>query len=75
MWRNWAAARTELGIYLAENADNSAVSARARFYLAQCNYFTGDIKTALTEFLKLQQIYPDETSIWIQSCLNRLAER
>ncbi|MDR2803466.1 MAG: hypothetical protein LBB22_04150 [Treponema sp.] len=75
MWRNWAAARTELANYLYENADNSAASTRARFYLAQCSYFTGDIRTALTEFLKLQQIYPDETSIWIQSCLNRLAER
>jgi hypothetical protein len=30
---------------------------------------------ALSTFLKLQQTYPDEAELWIQACLNKLAER
>jgi hypothetical protein len=73
MWRNWQTARSELSVYLAETANGEA-AARARFYLGQSNYFIGDIRAALSEFLKLQQFYPDEVSMWIQACLNKIAD-
>ena len=74
MWRDWQAARSDLTDFIVEAA-NSAAESRARFYLAQCWYFIGDIRMALSAFLKLQQVYPDEAELWIQACLNKLAER
>jgi hypothetical protein len=72
-WRDWPAARERLTEFIIDKP-NSAAAERARFYLAQCWYFIGDIRMALSTFLKLQQIYPDETAVWIQASLNKLAE-
>jgi hypothetical protein len=74
MWRDWQAARSDLTEFIVETTNSSAES-RARFYLAQCWYFIGDIRMALSLFLKLQPVYPDETELWVQACLNKLAER
>jgi hypothetical protein len=74
MWRDWQAARADLTDYIVEAANSDAES-RARFYLAQCWYFIGDIRMALSAFLKLQRVYPDESELWVQACLNRLAEK
>jgi hypothetical protein len=74
MWRDWPAARERLTEFIIDTPNGGAAE-RARFYLAQCWYFIGDIRMALSTFLKLQQIYPDETAIWIQASLNKLAER
>jgi hypothetical protein len=74
MWRDWPAARERLTEFIIDTS-NSDAAERARFYLAQCWYFIGDIRMALSTFLKLQQIYPDETAVWIQASLNKLAER
>jgi hypothetical protein len=74
MWRNWPAARESLTEFIIDTS-NSDAAERARFYLAQCWYFIGDIRMALSTFLKLQQIYPEETAIWIKASLNKLAER
>ncbi|MDR0409378.1 MAG: hypothetical protein LBH18_03165 [Spirochaetaceae bacterium] len=73
MWGDWTAARDRLTEFII-NAPNSGAADRARFYLAQCWYFIGDIRMALSTFLKLQQIYPEEAAVWIQSSLNKLAE-
>jgi hypothetical protein len=73
-WRDWQTARSDLAAYLAGNPP-SATASRARFYLAQCDYFLGDIRSALSEFLKLQQVYSDEVSMWIQACLDKIADR
>jgi hypothetical protein len=73
-WRDWLVARSDLAGFLAGNPP-SATAYRARFYLAQCDYFLGDIRSALSEFLKLQQVYPDEVSMWIQACLDKIADR
>ncbi|MDR1363318.1 MAG: hypothetical protein LBJ35_04655 [Spirochaetaceae bacterium] len=73
MWRDWPAARDRLTEFIVDAVNNTAAE-RARFYLAQCWYFIGDMRMALSTFLKLQQIYPDETAIWIQASLNKLAE-
>jgi hypothetical protein len=74
MWRDWQQARSQLTDFIV-SASNSAAVERARFYLAQCWYFIGDIRTALSSFLKLQPIFPDEISIWIQASLNRIGGR
>jgi hypothetical protein len=74
MWRDWQAARVDLTNFIVQTS-NSETESRARFYLAQCWYFIGDIRMALSTFLKLQQTYPDEAELWIQACLNKLAER
>jgi hypothetical protein len=74
MWRDWHTARTRLTEFIMDTS-NGAAAERARFYLAQCWYFIGDIRMALSSFLKLQQVFPDETSLWIQASLNRIAER
>jgi hypothetical protein len=74
MWRDWQAARADLTDFIVEAA-NSVAENRARLYLAQCWYFIGDIRMALSAFLKLQGVYPEETELWIQACLNKLAER
>ncbi|MDR1149725.1 MAG: hypothetical protein LBK66_13960 [Spirochaetaceae bacterium] len=74
MWRDWPAARERLTEFIIDTPNGDAAE-RARFYLAQCWYFIGDIRMALSTFLKLQQIYPDETAKWIQASLNKLAER
>jgi hypothetical protein len=74
MWRDWQAARSDLTDFIVE-ASNSTAENRARFYLAQCWYFIGDIRMALSAFLKLQRVYPEEAELWVQACLNKLAER
>ncbi|MDR2795396.1 MAG: hypothetical protein LBB47_01640 [Spirochaetaceae bacterium] len=74
MWRDWQAARTDLTDFIVEAA-NGAAESRARFYIAQCWYFIGDIRMALSVFLKLQRVYPEESELWIQACLNKLSER
>jgi hypothetical protein len=74
MWRDWYTARTQLTDFIV-NTSNSAAVERARFYLAQCWYFIGDIRMSLSSFLKLQSVFPDEVSIWIQASLNRIADR
>ncbi|MDR2658619.1 MAG: hypothetical protein LBC27_01335 [Spirochaetaceae bacterium] len=73
MWRDWPAARERLTEFIVETPNGYAAD-RARFYLAQCWYFIGDIRMALSTFLRLQTTYPEETAIWIQASLNKLAE-
>jgi hypothetical protein len=74
MWRDWQAARTQFTDFIVSTSNSAAVE-RARFYLAQCWYFIGDIRMALSSFLKLQSVFPDEISIWVQASLNRIADR
>jgi hypothetical protein len=42
---------------------------RARFYLGQAFYYTGDYRGALFEFLSIQPVYSAEANIWIESVL------
>jgi hypothetical protein len=66
--RDWQNARNELIRYLA--LPRSAPSeARARFYLAQSYYFSGDNRGALIEFLMVQSQYPEEAQEWINAVL------
>jgi TolA-binding protein len=74
MWRNWQAARSSLMQFMAVTRGDAPFF-RAHFYLGQCYYFLGDIRSALTEFLGLQQQYPDEVAAWIQACLTKMSGR
>ena len=66
--RDWHNARSELLRYL--SLPRSAPSeARARFYLAQSYYFSGDNRGALIEFLMVQSQYPEEAQQWINAVL------
>jgi hypothetical protein len=66
--RDWQKARDELIRYL--SLPRSAPSeARARFYLAQSYYFSGDNRGALIEFLMVQSQYPGEAREWIDAAL------
>ncbi len=46
------------------------VQNRAIFYLAQCNYYSGNYKEALKYFLQVQDFFEQESLVWIKSSLN-----
>ncbi|GHU39706.1 hypothetical protein FACS1894190_05470 [Spirochaetia bacterium] len=71
MWRNWGTAKQNLEQYLSVSRRGDA-GYRARFYLGQVYYFSGDYRNALTEFLGVQSRYPDEVDTWVKSCLAKL---
>jgi hypothetical protein len=64
----WENARNNLQEYLALPRTYD-VQARARFYLGQTQYFTGNYKEALWEFLSFRSINPDEANSWIDAVL------
>ncbi len=69
--RDWAAATEEFAKYLSLPR-STASEARARFYLGQAYYFSGQNREALFEFLSVKNQYPEEASEWIQAVLPRL---
>jgi hypothetical protein len=66
--RDWQGARTELLNYLSLSRSPRS-EARARFYLGQAYYFTGQNREALIEFLAVQSQYPQEVRDWIDAVL------
>jgi len=66
--RDWEKARIELQHYLSLSLSKD-VEGRARFYLGQALYFTGNYKGALFEFLSIRSIHPEEAGMWINSTL------
>ena len=69
--REWQNARDQLIQYL--TLPRSPVTqARARFYLGQSYYFTGQSREALIEFLFIQDRYPLEAAEWIEAALKAL---
>jgi hypothetical protein len=66
--RDWEKARVDLQHYLSLPRSKD-VEARARFYLGQTLYFTGNYKGALFEFLSIKSIHPVEANMWIDSIL------
>jgi TolA-binding protein len=67
----WESARDNLQGYLALPRTKD-VQARARFYLGQTQYFTGNYKEALWEFLSFRSINPDEANSWIDAVLSAM---
>ena len=64
----WEGARVSLQNYLSlpRPAD---VETRARFYLGQAQYYTGNYREALWEFLFFRSVYPDEANSWVDAVL------
>lgn len=48
------------------------IEARARFYLGQALYYTGNYKEALFEFLSIRPLHPIEANIWIEAILTAM---
>jgi hypothetical protein len=69
--RDWETARTELNRYLGLPRSPSP-EGRARFYLGQANYYLGDFRAALFEFLSVEKTHPIEAGEWIQAALSML---
>jgi hypothetical protein len=66
--RDWDNSRIALLHYLSLPR-STEVEARARFYLGQTWYFTGNYREALFEFLSVQNLHPIEANIWIDAIL------
>jgi hypothetical protein len=49
---------------------NENITDRSLFYLAECQYFSGDYRNAIMSFLKVQDKYPVLTRQWIESSLD-----
>jgi hypothetical protein len=69
--RDWEGARTGLLHYLSLPRSKD-VEARARFYLGQTLYFTGNYRGALFEFLTIRSLHPVEANIWIDAILSAM---
>ena len=67
--KNYTKAIRDLNNFLAQNR-NEKVAKRARFYLGESYYFTGDYKAALSKFLELQEDYPAVSRKWSESALD-----
>jgi hypothetical protein len=67
----WESARDNLQEYLALPRTKD-VEARARFYLGQTLYFTGNYREALWEFLSFRSINPEEANNWIDAVLSAM---
>jgi hypothetical protein len=70
--RDWKACKDELLAYLALPRSGPAEN-RARFYLAQCRYFLGELRESIFDFLQVENTYPKEAGDWIDSLLLRIA--
>ena len=66
--REWDNARIGLLQYLSRPGPQD-VEVRARFYLGQTLYFTGNYRQALFEFLTIKSYYPVEVNLWIDAVL------
>jgi hypothetical protein len=66
--RDWEGARKGLQHYLSLPRSRD-VEARARFYLGQTLYFSGNYRGALFEFLTIKSAHPVEANSWIDTVL------
>jgi len=69
--RDWEGSRVSLQHYLTLPRSKD-VEARARFYLGQTLYFTGNYKDALFEFLSIRTFHPVEANLWIEAVLTAM---
>ena len=69
--QDWESARVSLQRYLTLPRSKD-VEARARFYLGQTLYYTGNYKGALFEFLSIKSTHTVEANIWIDAVLTAM---
>ena len=67
----WETARISLQHYLSLPRSKD-IEARARFYLGQTLYYTGNHREALMEFLKIRSIHAAEANNWIEAVLTAM---
>ncbi|MCL2765365.1 MAG: hypothetical protein FWD40_08835 [Treponema sp.] len=67
----WEAARASLQRYLSLPR-SVEIEARARFYLGQTLYYTGNYRQALMEFLSFRSFHLPEANTWIDSVLTAM---
>ena len=70
---DWERARESLQHFLALPRSRE-VEARARFYLGQTLYFTGNYRDALLEFLAFRYYHQVEANIWIDAVLAAMVQ-
>jgi hypothetical protein len=68
---DWENTKIELQNYLSLPRSKE-VDARARFYLGQAFYYSGNYRAALTEFLTVTSVYPIEANIWVSAVLDAM---
>jgi hypothetical protein len=71
---DWQSVKAELDRYLALSHSGLA-EARARFYLGQGFYFSGEFREALFEFLMIKPGFFIETNEWIEATLTQLINK
>ena len=69
--KEWDEARSGFIHYLSLPRSRDA-EVRARFYLGQTLYFTGNYKDALFEFLSIRTVYPQEVNSWVDAVLEAM---
>jgi len=67
----WETARVSLQHYLSLPRSKD-IEARARFYLGQTLYYTGNHREALMEFLKIRSVHAAEANNWIEAVLSAM---
>ena len=65
---NWALAEKDLTT-LIKNTNDKKMTARAKFYLGEVYYFSGEKRMALLQFLSVRQDFPSTASQWIEAVL------
>ncbi|MCL2196313.1 MAG: hypothetical protein FWB77_01730 [Treponema sp.] len=67
----WETARISLQHYLSLPRSRD-IEARARFYLGQVLYYSGNHREALMEFLKIRSVHAAEANNWIEAVLTAM---
>jgi len=67
----WEAAKISLQHYLSLPRSRD-IDARARFYLGQTLYYTGNYREALMEFMSIRSLHPGEANKWIEAVLSAM---
>jgi hypothetical protein len=70
---DWDGARVSLQHYLSLPRSRD-VEARARFYLGQTLYYTGNYREALLQFLFIRSLHPVEANNWIDAILEAMVD-
>ena len=66
---NWALAEKDLSLLIKTTTDKN-VAARAKFYLGEVYYYSGEKRRALLQFLSVRQEFPSAASQWIEAVLS-----
>lgn len=70
--KNWVQCEKDLTNFLAIKR-TGRVSARARFYLGEAQFFQNKYEKALLKFLTVKDMYPTQSTEWTNYCLLELA--